>query len=84
LIYLTIFFFNYINCDDWKYGLNNNYIKNDITKYGCQIKFPDKCPYKIFKYVHDINKTRKIKCQNYKKNGINILLDKSNSPYLKN
>ena len=89
LTIITIFYFiylffisNYLNCDDWKYGLNNTYIKNDITKYGCQIRFPDKCPYKIIKYFQDITKIMNIKCQNYKKNGIKILLDKSNSPYL--
>ena len=86
IIFLFIYRFfisNYLNCDDWKYGLNNTYIQNDITKYGCQIRFPDQCPYKIFKYFQDITKIKGIKCQNSKKDGIKILLDKSNSPYLK-
>ena len=73
---------NFLNCDDWKYGLNNSYIQNNITKYGCQIRFPDKCPYRIFKYFQDITKIRRIKCQNSKKDGIKIFLEKSKSPYL--
>ena len=89
LIIITIFHFiyrffisNYLNCDDWIYGLNNTYIQNDITKYGCQIRFPDICPYKIFKYFQDITKIKRIKCQNSKKDGIKILLEKSNSSYI--
>ena len=73
---------NFVNCDDWKYGLNNSYIENNITKYGCRIRFPDKCPYKIFKYFQDITKIKRIKCQNSKKDGIKIILEKSKSPYL--
>ena len=89
LIIITIFHFiyrffisNYLNCDNWIYGLNNTYIQNDITKYGCQIRFPDICPYKIFKYFQDITKIKRIKCQNSKKDGIKILLEKSNSSYI--
>ena len=73
---------NYLNCDNWKYGLNNTYIQNNVTKYGCQIRFPDKCPDKIFKHFLDINKIKRIKCQNSKKDGIKGFLKKSNSPYL--
>ena len=73
---------NYLNCDYWKYGLNNTYIQNNVTKYGCQIRFPDKCPHKIFKHFLDINKIKRIKCQNSKKDGIKGFLKKSNSPYL--
>ena len=89
LTIITIFHFiyrffisNHLNCDDWKYGLNNTYIQNDKTKYGCQIRFPEQCPYKILKYFQDITKIKRIKCQNSKKDGIKILLEKSNSPYL--
>ena len=73
---------NFIKCDDWKYGLNNTFIQNNITKYGCNIRFPEKCPYKIFKYFQDVTKIKKIKCQNSKKDGVKILLEKSESPYL--
>ena len=73
---------NFLNCDDWKYGLNNSYIQNNITKYGCQIIFPDNCPYKILKYFQDITKIGNIKCQNSKKDGLKKILEKSKSPYL--
>ena len=73
---------NFLNCDDWKYGLNNSYIQNNISKYGCQIIFPDNCPYKILKYFQDITKIGNIKCQNSKKDGLKKILEKSKSPYL--
>ena len=73
---------NFLNCDDWKYGLNNSYIQNNITKYECQIIFPDNCPYKILKYFQDITKIGNIKCQNSKKDGLKKILEKSKSPYL--
>jgi len=85
IIFFLIYLFsssNFINCNEWKYGLNNTYIQNNITKYGCNIRFPEKCPFKILKYVQDITKIRNIKCQNLKKNRIKILLEKSKSPYL--
>ena len=71
-IYLTIlivlFFIyinlinSYLNCNDWHKGLNNTYIENDIKEFGCQIKFPKFCPYKIGSYFLDISKLRKVKC----------------------
>ena len=82
LFIYRFFFSNYLNCDNWKYGLNNTYIQNNVTKYGCQIRFPDKCPYKILKYFLDFTKIKRIKCQNSKKDGIKAFLEKSNSPYL--
>ena len=73
---------NFIGCDDWKYGLNNSYIQNNITKYGCQIIFPEKCPNKILKYFQDITKIKGIKCQNSQQDGIKEILQNSKSPYL--
>ena len=67
--FLIFFFFFYIytinfnlNCNDWFKGLNNTYIENDAKKFGCQIKFPKICPYKIGTYFLDISKLFKIKC----------------------
>ena len=72
----------FINCDDWPKGLNSSYIYNDKSKYGCQIIFPYKCPYKIGKYFQDLTKIKKIKCQNIKKNGREKFLKISKSLYL--
>ena len=50
-IIFLLFFYNVltdpINCNDWPKGLNNTYIENDMNKYGCQIRFPKKCQYKV-------------------------------------
>ena len=43
----------YTNCNDWKYGLNNTILENDINKHGCIIQTPNSCPYKIGKYFFD-------------------------------
>lgn len=84
ILYLIYLFSSskFLNCDDWKYGLNNTYIHNDITQYGCRIRFPDKCPYKLFKYFIDVTKIKRIKCQNSKKDGIKTFIEQSKSPYL--
>ena len=52
----------YINCDDWKFGLNNSYIENDLNKYSCKIIFPKICPYKLGKYFVDKSKQNKENC----------------------
>ena len=53
-----------INCNDWKYGLNNTFIENDINKHGCQIIIPKTCSYKIGKYFFDRTKSKKYSCNN--------------------
>jgi hypothetical protein len=66
LIVLFFFYINlinsYLNCNDWHKGLNNTYIENDINKYGCQIKFPKFCPYKIGGNFLDLSKINKVRC----------------------
>ena len=52
----------YLNCNDWSKGLNNTYIINDVNIYGCQIKFPKICLYKIGKYFLDKTKITKFEC----------------------
>ena len=60
---LYVFLANYyINCDDWKYGLNNTFIENDMNKHGCKIIFPKTCPYKLGKYFFDKSKITKFSC----------------------
>ena len=73
---------NPINCDDWSKGLNNTFIENDINKYGCQIKIPNECPYKILKYFQDFTKIKGIKCKNRKIDAKQIYLYKSTSPFI--
>ena len=46
-------------CDDWPKGLNNTYIENNITKYGCQIKYPKKCANQILGKFQDYTKIKK-------------------------
>ena len=74
------------NCDDWSKGLNNTYIENDESKYGCQIHIPKICVYKNFEYFQDYSKLIMKNCRN-NLNGKKLkenLLKKSNSPYLNN
>jgi len=85
LIYLLFFYFYFIhstlNCSNWHKGLNNTYIENDIKKFGCQIKIPKICPYKIGTYFLDLSKIYNIKCGRNlggKENTLKI----SNSPYI--
>ena len=58
VIYILLLLFFYIfvsssgkNCDDWPKGLNNSYIENDKSKYGCQIQIPKLCLYKRLEYI---------------------------------
>ena len=85
LILISFYFFyikSFMKCDDWSLGLNNTYIENDIYKYGCQIKMPKTCPYKIGKYVFDMTKWKRINCNNRKKDAKEALLKFSKSPYI--
>ena len=75
---------NFMICDDWIKGLNNSFIENNKTKYGCMISLPQICPYKIGKYFMDITKLKRIKCKNRYKNISNKLMQLYKSPYIKN
>ena len=69
-------------CNDWGKGLNNTFIENNKTKYGCLIKIPKTCPYKIGKYFLDRFRTDSPNCL---KNGLKskqILFKFSKSPYI--
>ena len=70
------------NCYDWPKGLNDTYIYNNNSIYGCQIIFPKQCPYKVGKYFLDITKIKGIKCENNNINGFQIFSLLSSSPYL--
>jgi len=72
---------SYLNCKDWHKALNNTYIENDIKKFGCQIKFPKFCPYKVGTYILDISKIHNVKC-GQDSNGKKKILKFSGSKYI--
>ena len=76
------FISNLDDCNDWPKGLNNTSIDNDINKYGCSIKFPKSCPYKIGKYFLDRNKMSSVDCIEQCLNSKRKLMKFANSPYL--
>ena len=91
IIYFLIINFIYIflrtigtNCNDWSKGLNNTYIENDKSKYGCQIQVPKICIYKSLEFYQDYSKLIGKNCTNFKngrKQKGNIL-KVSKSPYI--
>ena len=85
-IIFLLFFYNVltdpINCNDWPKGLNNTYIENDMNKYGCQIRFPKKCQYKVFEYIQDLSAIYHISCSNKNKHALKNILKFSKSPYI--
>ena len=74
------------NCNDWGKGLNNTFIENDKSKYGCQIQFPKICIYKILGYFQDYSKLLRKNCRNYKNGKLlrEKILKHSFSPYINN
>jgi len=72
-----------LNCKDWSKGLNNTFIENNQSKYGCQIVFPKKCPYKFYNKIQDYTRIFKKRCENYRLYGSKErLLEKSKSSFL--
>ena len=85
IIPVFLYNINIIDCDDWPKGLNNSFIDNNSSKYGCQIVFPKRCPYKIFSKYQDYTKIFRKKCENHRLTGRKEkLLRKSNSPFINN
>ena len=87
IIIISIIYYHYFiirsNCDDWGKGLNNTYIENNKMIYGCQIKNPQFCTYKIFGGIQDYSKINGKNCENYRtENERKNLLSKSKSPYI--
>ena len=73
-----------INCYDWPKGLNNTYIENNINIYGCQVKFPKRCDYKILSFTQDFSKISHLSCSNKAKNSRKNILIFSKSRYVNN
>ena len=86
LLLFLVFLYNILidptNCDDWPKGLNNTFIENNQTKYGCQIKFPKKCDYKVIEYTQDISKLTYASCSKKYKRARAYILKFSKSPYV--
>ena len=84
ILFLNVFFRTIgKNCDDWPKGLNNTYIQNNKSIYGCQIEFPKSCIYKKLEYFQDYTKFIRKDCkyQNGKKEKETIL-KYSKSPFI--
>jgi len=82
IIILSFFYYDIINptnCADWGKGLNNTFIENNLHKYGCQIKFPKSCSYKLLKYVQDFTKLCRMNCSSSLKNNKDIIFKYSKS-----
>ena len=60
ITYIIIYNIDPINCDDWPLGLNNTYLVNNKSKYGCQIRLPKSCTYKILNWSQDVSKITKL------------------------
>ena len=70
------------NCDDWEKGLNNTSIDNSDKKYGCKIKYPTYCEYKVLSKYQDLTKILGIDCSHKNPNSRKKFLQFSNSPYI--
>ena len=88
LLIISIFFLLYnfkspdFKCDGWEKGLNNTSIENNEKKYGCNIKIPKFCPYRVFSRYQDYTKIFGINCSKKKSNSRKIILKKSKSSYI--
>ena len=82
LLFLYNIIINPTNCNDWPKGLNNTYIENDENKYGCKIRFPKYCNYKIMGFTQDLTRISHKSCLNKKKNSKKLILRYSRSPFV--
>ena len=84
ILLFLIYNFNLPNfaCDDWEKGLNNTSIDNNAEKYGCKIKYPEYCQYKVLSKYQDFTKILGIDCSHKNLNSRKNFLKESNSPYI--
>ena len=78
LVLLKNLAYSFIDCKEWTKGLNNTLLDNDKEKYGCQIKIPKWCPFKIGKYFLGGNKVCLSSLIDPRQN----LIKNSKSPYI--
>ena len=84
-ILIVIYYYKFPNFDcenEWVKGLNNTSIENDERKYGCQVKIPKYCQYKLLSPFFDFTKIFHINCSHKKFNSRKIILKYSKSPYI--
>ena len=84
IVLFLVYNFNLPNftCEDWEKGLNNTSIDNDDEKYGCKIKYPKYCQYKVLSKYQDLTKILGIDCSHKYSNARKKFLKDSNSPYI--
>jgi hypothetical protein len=83
LIIISILYNKYTtDCQNWPKGLNNTFIDNNPKKYGCQIIFPKRCPYRIFKFFLDWTKITRKQCKKMNINSKQTILKLSKSPFI--
>jgi hypothetical protein len=85
VIILIILYYDIINpnnCSGWDKGLNNTFIENNLKIFGCQIKYPKSCSYKILKYVQDFTKLCRLDCSTSFKNNKDNIFKHSKSPFI--
>ncbi len=83
LILIYYYKFPDVDCgNEWVKGLNDTSIENDDRKYGCQIKIPKYCQYKLFSRFQDFTKMFHINCSHKKFNSRKIILKYSKSSYI--
>lgn len=80
-IYKTIIS-DFFGCKDWERGLNNTSIDNNDKKYGCLIKIPKYCPYKIGKLFLDRNRYSSLDCSKKGESYRKRILGTSKSPFI--
>ena len=86
LVCLLFLIYNYkfpnFICDDWDKGFNNTSIDNDEEKYGCKIRTPKYCQYKILSPYLDLTKLLGVNCSNKNFNSRRKIIEKSSSSYI--
>ena len=80
--FIIIYIIDPADCSEWTLGLNNTRLENNKTKYGCQIKLPKSCTYKIYSGTQDMSKITKLDCSLGKKDARKNLLEACTSPYI--
>ena len=81
--FYCIFIYIPSKCEEWKKGLNNTVIDNNLENHGCKITIPKRCGFKSLKIFQDYTKIVGKDCKTYKlSNSKQNLLKLSTSPYI--
>ena len=84
ILLLIIYKYKFPNfiCDDWEKGLNNTSINNNEEKYGCKMRLPKYCQYKVFSRYQDFTKFLGVNCSIKKSGSRKVIIKKSSSTYI--